>query len=131
MAKSQSDSQIAFVKDRVDYLNQVAPVTARAMFGGYGLYAEGVMFALIATDRLYFKVDDQNRDDFLSVGGEPFIYDRKGKPAQMSYYSLPDDIFNDLAQLVIWVESARAAARRSRSKTTKKQKLNQFQFRED
>ncbi len=65
-------------------LNQCAPVTARAMFGGYGLYVEGVMMALIASDILYFKVADGNRDDYISASMSPFTYSGKHKPVQMS-----------------------------------------------
>ncbi len=50
------------------YLNQVAPVSARAMFGGYGLYCEGIMFALIAHATLYFKVDADNQERFTETG---------------------------------------------------------------
>jgi DNA transformation protein len=104
----------AFVNQVVSHLNQVAPVTARAMFGGYGLYAEGVMFGLIADETLYFKVDDQNRPSYLAAGSEPFTYDRNGKPIQMSYYRLPDAVFENIEQLAAWVEAAQAAARRGK-----------------
>jgi len=102
------------------HLNQVAPVTARAMFGGYGLYAEGLMFALIADETLYFKADDENREDYLAAGSGPFVYDRKGKPAQMSYYQLPESVFNDLETLVKWVDKAREAAQRAKRKPKSK-----------
>lgn len=108
--------QPAFVQQVVSRLNQVAPVTARAMFGGHGLYAEGVMFALIAGETLYFKVDDQNREAYLAAGSEPFTYDRNGKFVQMSYYRLPDAVFEEVEQLAVWVEAAQAAARRGKSR---------------
>jgi DNA transformation protein len=48
----------------VEQLERVSPVAAKAMFGGVGLYAQGLFFALIAEDRLYFKVDGDTRPDF-------------------------------------------------------------------
>jgi DNA transformation protein len=105
-----------FCHEVVDRLNQVAAVTARAMFGGYGLYLEGTMFALIASDTLYFKVDDDNRDDYLAVGMAPFTYDGKHKPIQMSYYHLPDAVWGEPAELAVWVEKAHRAACRSKAK---------------
>ena len=114
-------SQKEFCDRMVRLLNQVAPVTPRAMFGGYGLYAEGVMFALIAEEILYFKVDDENRQPYLAAGSGPFIYDRKGKFIQMSYYQLPDVILQDANQLVTWVDEARAAAKRAKQKRKPKQ----------
>ncbi|MEM8810448.1 MAG: TfoX/Sxy family protein [Cyanobacteria bacterium P01_G01_bin.38] len=108
-------------KDRVIHqLNQVAPVTARGMFGGYGLYTEGVMFGLIAYQTVYFKIDDGNRADYTAQGMEPFVYDRKGTPVEMSYYQVPPAIFKDAEQLIQWVENAKAAAQRSKRGRRKK-----------
>ncbi len=98
----------------VQHLNHVAPVTARAMFGGYGLYIEDVMFALIAEETVYFKVDDGNRDDFEAWHMPPFTYDGKGQPITMSYSEIPPSIWEDLAALVPWVERAHAAGKRSK-----------------
>lgn len=113
-ASKTDPEKIRFRDEVVRCLNQVAPVTARAMFGGYGLYSEGVMFALIAYNTLYFKVDDSNRQDFIEAEMAPFTYDGKGKPIQMSYYQLPETVFNDVTQLVDWVEKAHTAARRAK-----------------
>jgi TfoX/Sxy family transcriptional regulator of competence genes len=63
-----SDSYRDFV---LEQLGRVMPVTGKSMFGGMGLYAEGLFFALIAEDRLYFKVDDTTRSDFERLGMEP------------------------------------------------------------
>ena len=108
-----------FVNSVIDRLNQVTPAIARAMFGGYGIYAEGVMFGLIANDVLYLKVDSHNQADYVAAGSPPFEYDRNGKLIQMSYYRLPETIWDDVAQLAVWVEAAQGAARRSKSKTSK------------
>ncbi|NEQ49374.1 MAG: TfoX/Sxy family protein [Leptolyngbya sp. SIO3F4] len=109
-----SPEDSAFKERIVHHLKQVAPVTARSMFGGYGLYADGVMFALIAYETLYFKVDDENQDDYLKAGMGPFRYERHGKPVQMSYYQLPNKVLGNLEELLSWIEKAQAAARRSK-----------------
>jgi DNA transformation protein and related proteins len=106
----------AFKTAVVSHLNQVAPVTARAMFGGYGLYCEGIMFALIAHETLYFKVDASNLERFTEAGMGPFVYDRNGQPVAMSYYQLPPAVYEDLDLLHSWVEAAIAAARRGKRK---------------
>ncbi|MBF2025484.1 MAG: TfoX/Sxy family protein [Oscillatoriales cyanobacterium C42_A2020_001] len=106
----------AFCELVLKQLNQVAPVTARAMFGGYGLYINGLMFALIANDVVYFKVNDSNREDFLTAGMQPFIYHGKHKPIQMSYYQLPEAIWDGVATLSVWVEKAHTAARQEKVK---------------
>ena len=58
------------------------------MFGGVGIYAQGLFFALIAEDRLYFKVDDTTRPSFEQRGMEPFR--PFGEDSAMGYYELPD-----------------------------------------
>ncbi|MBE9140244.1 TfoX/Sxy family protein [Nodosilinea sp. LEGE 07088] len=113
-AKAQAK---AFTQAVVNHLNQVAPVTARGMFGGYGLYCEGLMFALIAYETLYFKVDAVNQDRFDTAGMAPFTYNRNGKAMTMSYYQLPVAVYDDLGELHDWVEASVAAARRAKRKT--------------
>ena len=96
-----------------------APVTKRAMFGGHGLYVEGLMFGLVADGQPFFKCDRLNLEQYEQAGSSPFIYDRKGKPIQMSYYSVPEKIFDNPQALSEWVESARQAAGRAKHKTAK------------
>lgn len=111
--------QREFCDRMLEQLNRCAPVTARAMFGGYGLYSEGVMFALIADETLYFKVDDDNRPDFVNAGMGPFVYLGKHKPVAMSYYQLPEPVLSNPSTLLQWIEKAHAAARRGQQKSPK------------
>jgi DNA transformation protein len=100
-------------RDRVlGRLLPFGPVTARAMFGGYGLYLDGAMFALIAGDALYFKCDARNRETFARQGGGPFTYSRRGRIVEMSYWQAPDAVMDDPARLCEWAGLAVAAARR-------------------
>ena len=92
------------------------PVTTRAMFGGYGLYLDGLMFGLIADDWLYFKVDDGNRDDYIKAGTGPFTYAGKRRPVEMSYYKIPEALMENPTTLAKWAERAHQAAKRSRAK---------------
>jgi DNA transformation protein len=82
----------------------------RSMFGGVGIYAGEVFFALIAEDTLYFKVDDTNRADFEERGCSPFRpYGEAG--AVMQYYEVPADLLEDPDALRPWVDRAVAVAR--------------------
>jgi len=92
----------------VEQLGRIAPVTAKSMFGGVGLYAQGLFFALIAEDRLYFKVDDTTRPDFERLGMEPFR--PFGEENAMGYYEVPGDVLEDVAQLEPWMRKAVAVA---------------------
>ena len=90
------------------------PVQARAMFGGYGVYLDGLMFGLIAEDVLYFKVDDGNRQEYIDAGSLPFTYEGKSRPVEMSYYRVPDTLMDDPGGIAGWAERAHQAAQRSR-----------------
>lgn len=96
-----SESYRGFV---LEQLGRVAPVTARSMFGGVGIYAQGLFFALIAQDRLYFKVDASSRPDFEKRGMEPFR--PFGEEHAMGYYEVPPDVVEDAVQLVPWMTRA-------------------------
>jgi len=97
----------------IDQLSAWAEVSARKMFGGAGLYCDGVMFGLIADDVTYLKVDDSNRDDFIKAGSSPF-QPYPDKAATMSYYEIPADVLEDREELAKWAQHALTAAKRKR-----------------
>ncbi|MDA0652962.1 MAG: TfoX/Sxy family protein [Proteobacteria bacterium] len=109
-------SSTSFRDRTLGQLLSFGPVTARAMFGGYGLYLDGLMFGLIADDTLYFKVDDGNRDDYVKVGAGPFTYEGKRRPVEMSYYQIPEAVMKNPTTMAKWAERAHQAAKRSRAK---------------
>ena len=96
----------------IEQLEPIAPITAKSMFGGVGLYAEEYFFALIADDRLYFKVDDANRPDFEAAGMEPFR--PYGDERAMKYYEVPIGVLEDVDALRHWAEKAIAVAQRAK-----------------
>lgn len=92
-------------------------VRPRAMFGGWGLYLDGVMFALIAGETLYLKTDAETKPGFAEAGGIPFTYAREGrKPVEMSFWTLPASQMAESGALLPWAERAVAAARRNAAK---------------
>jgi DNA transformation protein len=98
------------------------PVLSRSMFGGFGFYMDGFMFALIANDHLYFKVDDRNRQEYIDAGTGPFTYDGKKKPVKMSYFLVPSNILSDPNELTDWAGRALEAAKRSNLKKPTRRK---------
>jgi len=100
----------------LEQLGRVAPVTHRAMFGGVGVYSEGLFFALLDNDTIFLKVDDGNRGDFEALGMGPFR--PFGDVQSMNYHELPADLLEDADALRPWVhrslEVARAARRRKK-----------------
>ncbi|HEX2206874.1 MAG TPA: TfoX/Sxy family protein [Longimicrobium sp.] len=101
----------------LEQLGRVAPVTARAMFGGVGVYSSGFFFALMADDTLYLKVDDTNRPDFEAAGMGPFRPFEGG--GAMQYYEFPADLLEDADALRPWVDKAIGVARRGRTRKKK------------
>ena len=94
----------------VEQLAGFAPVNIRAMFGGAGVYSDGVMFGLIADETLYLKVSDDNRPAFEAEGMGPFVYEGKTKPVSMSYYEVPERLYDEPDELAEWARAAFAVA---------------------
>ena len=90
------------------------PVVPRRMFSGFGIFADGTMFALVVRDTLYLKADRQTVPAFEAEGLGPFTYTAKGrKRASMSYWRAPDRLYDDSDELAAWARDALAAAHRS------------------
>lgn len=107
----------AYREFATEQLQRVAPVTTRSMFGGVGIYSDGLFFALLAEDTLYFKVDDANRPDFQARGMGPFTYGRDpGEVHVMQYYEVPAELLEDPDELRPWVDAALEVARRARTR---------------
>jgi len=112
-----------FLKDQ---LRGLGHVTTRRMFSGAGIYCDGVIFALMLRDTLYFKVDDGNRRAYEAEGLEPFSYEAKGKTVTIgAYWRVPERLFDAPDEMLEWARAAFAAGRRaaaSKVKTTRNRK---------
>lgn len=103
------------VRHAMDLLSDLGEVSARSMFGGTGIYCDGVMVALEAFDEIYLKTDDRTKGDFEAAGSEPFVYEGKGQPVTMSYYRVPDTAVDDRHEFLRFAALALGAARRARA----------------
>ena len=93
----------------IEQLSAIGYVTAKKMFGGVGLYADGIFFALIANDTLYQKVDDTNRQDYESAGMDAFR-PYPDKTRTMQYYEVPVEVLEDEEVLNDWAKKSIAVA---------------------
>ncbi len=95
------------------------PVKVRNMFGGAGVFAPlgdgDIMFGLIASQTLYLKGDETNRPDFEEEGMGPFVYGGKGKEMAMSYYEVPERLYDDPEEFTTWARKALDVALRAKS----------------
>ncbi len=108
---SVSESYRSYIMEQLEGFGQV---TAKYMFGGVGLYLEGLFFALISNDILYFKVDESNQPDFEAAGMGPFR-PYGDKSYAMKYYEVPADVLEERETLRVWADRALAVARRKLS----------------
>lgn len=112
--KRASGDYDEFVRFVIEQMGRDRVPRVRRMFGGYGLYRDDVMFAIIIQDKLYLKTDDMNRRRFEEKGLLPFTYESKGKQVTIRYYEAPPEVFEDSDDMQTWVASAVAAALRAR-----------------
>ena len=107
-----SDDFLDYVSDQ---LAGLSGVSMRKMFGGAGLYLEGLMFGLVSPDsKLYLKVDDSNRSDYEDRGMGPFVPTFKNPTTRtmvMPYYEVPAEVLEDKEELERWAGRALAVAR--------------------
>ena len=119
MAVSAADK--AFAEYVVEMMASVGPVTVKSMFGGYGIYLDGLMFGLIADRVLYLKVDKESTADFEAKGLIAFTYYKQNKPFKMSYYEAPETALEDADEMNLWANKGYCAAlRAAASKGSKK-----------
>lgn len=109
-----------FVEYLLEQLRPLGAVSARRMFGGYGVYYGNRMFGLVADDQLYLKTDDQNRAEFEARDLKPFIYQTERRNIAMSYSEAPAEALDDSEALCEWARSAIAAAARAASASGKR-----------
>ncbi len=91
----------------------IGAVEAKPMFGGYGFYFEGMIFALEAYGKIWLKVDTETRARFEAAGSEPFLYEGRTRMIEMPYWTLPDEALRGGAALKRWVGLALEVARRA------------------
>ncbi len=103
-----------FTDNLDDVFALFGPIQAKAMFGGYGIYHDELMFGLVVDDVLYLKADNQSAEAFVAKGLPAFEYVKQGKTIKVSYYQAPEEIYDDQDQARSWAELALAAARRGR-----------------
>lgn len=109
---------IEFLKEQ---MAGFGPVTHKRMFGGAGLYRDGLIFALVVDEALYLKTDAENRNQFETEKLAPFVYATKnGDKAVMSYWRAPERCLDDRDDMAEWCRIAwgatlRAAAQKPRA----------------
>ena len=112
-----SDSFAEFLRE---HLAPHGRVTLRRMFGKSGVFCDGVMFAMVTENTLYVRVDDHNRATFKEAESVPPLnYAKKGSTIDLSFWRVPERLFDEPDELVAWARAALAAAHRVAAKRTR------------
>ncbi len=115
-----SNSENEFVTYVVDSMQTLGTVHAKRMFGGHGIFLQGLMFGLIADSVLYLKADKNIENDFIVQGLEAFHYQKKNKLFKLSYYQAPEEALENDEVMFDWASKAYQAAIRAAEKKLKK-----------
>jgi DNA transformation protein and related proteins len=98
-----------------ELLAPLGAIQVRRMFGGQGLYVDGLIVALVIDECLYLKIDEASRGAFESAGGRPFQYEVPGRTVTVSYWTVPDEALDTPAAMGPWARLALDAALRARA----------------
>jgi DNA transformation protein len=85
-------------------LSRLGEVSCRPLFGGFGIYWRGVIFGILSGDRLYLKVDERSRGDFVSRGMGPFR--PNDRQTLKSDFEVPPEVLDDPEALLSWSQEA-------------------------
>lgn len=99
-----------------ELLSCVGRVRMNRMFGARGCYVDELFVAIVSGERLYLKVDDATRAQFVAAGGEQFVYNTaKGEHGSLAYFSTPAEAMDSPAQMLPWARLAVASALRAKA----------------
>lgn len=103
-----------------ELFESIGGVSFRKMFGGVGIFRQGIMFGLVADDTLYLKADENTSLNFKAEGCGPFVYDGKSKPHIMPYWRLPERLYDEPDEFRHWALNAFVVAERAKAENPKK-----------
>lgn len=105
----------------LDLFEPFGPIRIKRMFGMQGVFVDELMIGFAGEDALYLKTDETTRPDYEAEGCGPFIYAKQtGEAIAMSYWRVPERLFDDPEELARWARKAHAVAQR---KPTAKRKI--------
>lgn len=109
-----SDTFAEFLREQLAPLGRI---TMRRMFGKSGVFCDGVMFAMVTENTLYFRVDEENRGTFKEAASlPPLNYRKKGAIIDLAFWRVPERLFDEPDELLTWARAALAAAHRVAAK---------------
>ena len=89
-----------------DLLSDLSNISARSMFGGFGIYQHKKIFGIVISDELYLKARDSLVQVFTAAGAQPFTYQKNNKKYSMCYYKDPESVINNKELLLSWAKQS-------------------------
>lgn len=107
--------QASFATYCAELLGTAGEVQSRRMFGGYGLYVDGIFVGIIAGETLYLKADGETRPRFEAAGCRRFAYTARGKQQALGFWTVPPEAMDSPHLMQPWVRLALEAAIRAQA----------------
>ena len=99
-----------------DLFAPFCPVKMKRLFGGAGLYADGLIFGLVFDGAIFLRVDETSIPDFEREGSGPLVYSRTKRTGSVAlpYWQLPERLYDDPEELAVWAARALAVTERKK-----------------
>lgn len=102
------------LKDSMRLFEQLGSIKSRSMFGGFGIFADDTMFALVVNNKLHVRADAALAKQFKSQGLEPYVYKKRGFPVVTKYFALDDDLISDTGKTLKIARHSLSAANKEK-----------------
>ncbi len=102
------------LKDSMRLFERLGKIHSRSMFGGFGIFADDTMFALVVNDKLHIRADDELAKRCKEIGLEPYVYKKRGFPVVTKYFALTEDWSNDEQRTLSMAQEALEAAKQDK-----------------
>lgn len=90
----------ATLRNSLRLFEELGSITARSMFGGFGIFSDGTIFALVVKDVLHIRATTQTLDYFTSMGFQPYSYQKRGSTTVTRYFALPEILWEDPLEIL-------------------------------
>lgn len=103
------------IRESQENLSTLGDIGYRPLFGGYSLFVDGVIFAMVSEGELYLRACEQCTEYFTKKSAPTLQYYKRGLPIQLNYYRVDEELWQNMSQLILLSSSALRGARRERS----------------
>jgi DNA transformation protein len=104
-----------------ELFSQFRPVEVRRMFGGVGIIADGLTFAIGFEGVIYLRADAQMLPLLKQEGATPFVYPyakgyrKRRDPDKSPFWRMPERLYDDPEEAARFAQLALDAARRKKA----------------